>query len=87
MGEWEKTLGFLPVNMHYDLFDLLRIPNTKLIKLPNDKHDIDTASDDIDHGGAAILFLDDSGYINLLEIYANGSSFSETVNTFELKAW
>lgn len=40
----------------------------------------------IDDGGAAILFLDDAGRIETLEMYANGDCFSESVIDFELKS-
>lgn len=44
-------------------------------------------SDAIDHGGAAILFLDHSGYLSELEMYANGDNFAEKVEDFALRAW
>jgi len=41
----------------------------------------------IEHGGAALLFLDDSGHIETLEMYANGDHFAEAITDFKLKAW
>ena len=40
----------------------------------------------IDYDGAALLFLVD-GYIDQLELYANGDNFAETITEFELKPW
>jgi len=44
-------------------------------------------SNEIEHGGGAIVFLDDKGHIKTLEMYANGSHFQEVITSFELKAW
>jgi hypothetical protein len=44
-------------------------------------------SEGIDHGGAAMIFLDNSGHIEILEMYANGDRFAETITDFKLKAW
>ena len=41
----------------------------------------------IEHGGAAMVFLNDSGHIETLEMYANGDRFAETITGFRLKAW
>jgi len=41
----------------------------------------------IEDGGAAIVFLDDTGHLATLEMYANGDRFAETVTDFELKPW
>jgi hypothetical protein len=41
------------------------------------------ASDDIDQGGGTVLWGTD-GYIDCIEMYAHGKSFSETVSGFEL---
>ena len=41
----------------------------------------------IEQGGAAILFLDDTGHITQLEMYANGDRFSQSITAFELKPW
>lgn len=41
----------------------------------------------IDYGGGAILFLDDTGHIKTLEMYANGNRFDETITEFRLKTW
>ena len=44
-------------------------------------------SEGIDHGGAAMIFLNDSGHIETLEMYANGEHFAESITEFKLKAW
>ena len=44
-------------------------------------------SEGIEHGGAAMLLLDDSGHIETLEMYANGDHFAEAITEFKLKAW
>ncbi|MCF7817959.1 MAG: hypothetical protein K9M54_08760 [Kiritimatiellales bacterium] len=41
----------------------------------------------VEYGGAAILFLDDFGHIEILEMYANGDRFAEKITDFRLKAW
>ena len=41
----------------------------------------------IDAGGAVIIFLDNSGHLATLEMYANGDHFVETVDEFELMKW
>ena len=44
-------------------------------------------ADGIDDGGGSLLFLDDTGHITDLELYANGDHFSEAITSFELFAW
>ena len=44
-------------------------------------------SNGVDHGGAAMIFLDDSGHLEILEMYANGDHFAEGITDFRLKAW
>ncbi len=41
----------------------------------------------IEHGGAALLFLDETGHIDQLEMYANGDHFAESITTYRLTAW
>lgn len=41
----------------------------------------------IDHGGAAMIFLDDEGRIRTLEMYANGEHFAEDITHFKLTPW
>ena len=41
----------------------------------------------IELGGGALLFLDDTGHITDLEMYANGDEFSESITAFELTPW
>jgi hypothetical protein len=41
----------------------------------------------IEHGGFAILFLDEAGHLNEIEMIANGRYFAESITTFELIAW
>lgn len=41
----------------------------------------------IQHGGIALLFLDESGYVQTLELVANGAHFDETVTAFALREW
>jgi hypothetical protein len=41
----------------------------------------------IAHDGGAIIFLDDTGHITQLEMYANGDRFAESITSFELRAW
>jgi hypothetical protein len=61
--------------------DLFRIEATSPLNGPV------VESDEIEHGGAAILFLDDSGHIATLEMYANGDHFAEAITEFKLTAW
>ncbi len=44
-------------------------------------------SEGIEYGGAAMIFLDDSGHIKTLEMYANGEHFAEAITEFKLKTW
>ena len=41
-------------------------------------------SDGIQYGGSAILFLDDSGHLDTLEMVANGDFFAESIAKFQL---
>ena len=41
----------------------------------------------IQHGGSALLFLDESGYAETLELVANGEHFDESVTAFALHEW
>jgi len=41
----------------------------------------------IQHGGSALLFLDESGYAETLELVANGEHFDESVTAFSLHEW
>jgi hypothetical protein len=41
----------------------------------------------IEHDGGAIVFLDNNGHIQTLEMYANGNRFDETITEFRLKSW
>ena len=44
-------------------------------------------SPEIEHGGAALLFLDDSGNVDTLEMFACGDYFNEKTTEFELTEW
>jgi len=44
-------------------------------------------SEGIEYGGGAILFLDSTGHITELEMYANGNRFAESITSFKLKKW
>ena len=63
------------------------------LSVPDDLRPIKTSSpingpmleaEGIDGGGTSILFLNDSGHIKELELFANGEHFSENVKEFQL---
>lgn len=43
-------------------------------------------SEGIEHGGGALIFLDDKGHIETLEMYASGDRFAEVITDFTLEA-
>jgi hypothetical protein len=69
-------------------FTTLSVPaDSNRIECPSPINGPVIESDGIDLGGAAILFLNESGHLETLEMYANGETFAETITDFELTPW
>ncbi|MEM9353070.1 MAG: hypothetical protein AAGA92_08655 [Planctomycetota bacterium] len=43
-------------------------------------------SEGIEHGGGALIFLDSAGFIETLEMFANGDHFSQQITDFILRS-